>query len=101
MSIPKLHLPTEEADFIINPYKTMGEFREETPVFWDEINGLYFFTRYADVRSIQSSKTFGTTFNHIEGFEEDLESSLKAIARAGAGVNNVPVQHCSKNAPRF
>ena len=47
MSIPKLHLPTEEADFIINPYKTMGEFREETPVFWDEINGLYFFTRYA------------------------------------------------------
>ena len=29
--------------------------------------------------------------------EEDLESSLKAIARAGAGVNNVPVQQCSKN----
>ena len=75
MSGTKLQLPTEEADFIINPYKTMGEFREETPVFWDEINGLYFFTRYADVRSIQSSKTFGTTFNHIEGFEEDLESS--------------------------
>ena len=29
--------------------------------------------------------------------EEDIESSLKAIARAGAGVNNVPVQQCSKN----
>ena len=42
MSVPELHLPTEEADFINNPYKTMGEFREETPVFWDEINGLYF-----------------------------------------------------------
>ena len=53
MSVPELHLPTEEADFINNPYKTMGEFREETPVFWDEINGLYFFTRYEDVRSIQ------------------------------------------------
>ena len=69
MNIPNLHLPTEDFDFIKNPYKKMGEFREETPVFWDEINGLYFFTRYEDVRSIQSTKTFGTTFNHIEGFE--------------------------------
>ena len=75
MSVPELHLPTEEADFINNPYKTMGEFREETPVFWDEINGLYFFTRYEDVRSIQSTKTFGTTFNHIEGFEEELSGT--------------------------
>ena len=36
----------------------MGQFREDTSVFWDEINGLYFFTRYEDVRSIQSTKTF-------------------------------------------
>ena len=42
MSIPKLHLPTEESSFIENPYLKMGEFREETPVFWDELNGLYF-----------------------------------------------------------
>ena len=61
MNIPNLHLPTEDFDFIKNPYKKMGEFREETPVFWDEINGLYFFTRYEDVRAIQSTKTFGTT----------------------------------------
>ena len=47
----------------------MGEFRESTPVFWDEINDLFFFTRYQDVRSIQSTKSFGTTFNHIDGFE--------------------------------
>ena len=25
----------------------------------------------------------------------DIESSIKAIARAGAGVNNVPVDYCS------
>jgi len=56
MTIPKLHLPTEDSDFIKNPYKKMGQFREETPVFWDEINGLYFFTRYEDVRSIQSTR---------------------------------------------
>ena len=43
MNIPNLHLPTEDFDFIKNPYKKMGEFREETSVFWDEINGLYFF----------------------------------------------------------
>ena len=52
MNIPNLHLPTEDFDFIKNPYKKMGEFREETSVFWDEINGLYFFTRYEDVRSL-------------------------------------------------
>ena len=75
MSIPKLHLPTEDMEFIINPYKIMGQFREDTSVFWDEINGLYFFTRYEDVRTIQSTKTFGTTFNHIEGFEEELSGT--------------------------
>jgi Cytochrome P450 len=65
----------KEADFIKIHTKLWGEFREETPVFWDEVNGLYFFTRYADVRSIQSTKTFGTTFNHIEGFEEELSGT--------------------------
>ena len=29
--------------------------------------------------------------------DKDVESSIKAIARAGAGVNNVPVDLCSKN----
>jgi cytochrome P450 len=52
----------------------MAEFRESTPVFWDEINDLFFFTRYEDVRSIQSTKSFGTTFNHIDGFEEAIEN---------------------------
>ena len=72
MNIPELHLPTENKEFIKNPYATMGEFRESTPVFWDEINDLFFFTRYQDVRSIQSTKSFGTTFNHIDGFEESI-----------------------------
>ena len=72
MNIPELHLPTENKEFIRNPYEKMGEFRESTPVFWDEINDLFFFTRYQDVRSIQSTKSFGTTFNHIDGFEESI-----------------------------
>ena len=74
MNIPELHLPTENKEFIKNPYIKMAEFRESTPVFWDEINDLFFFTRYQDVRSIQSTKSFGTTFNHIDGFEEAIEN---------------------------
>ncbi len=74
MNIPELHLPTENNDFIKNPYIKMAELRENTPVFWDEINDLFFFTRYKDVRSIQSTKSFGTTFNHIDGFEETIQN---------------------------
>ncbi len=74
MTIPELHLPTENKEFIKNPYLKMAEFRESTPVFWDEINNLFFFTRYKDVRSIQSTKSFGTTFNHIDGFEETIKN---------------------------
>ena len=79
MNIPELHLPTENKEFIKNPYLKMAEFRESTPVFWDEINDLFFFTRYKDVRSIQSTKSFGTTFNHIDGFEETINNQVIPI----------------------
>ena len=79
MNIPELHLPTENKEFIKNPYLKMAEFRESTPVFWDEINDLFFFTRYKDVRSIQSTKSFGTTFNHIDGFEETIKNQVIPI----------------------
>ena len=79
MNIPELHLPTENKEFIKNPYVKMAEFRESTPVFWDEINDLFFFTRYKDVRSIQSTKSFGTTFNHIDGFEETIKNQAIPI----------------------
>ena len=75
MDIPELHLPTTDSDFIKNPYPLLKEFREKTPIFWDEINSLLFITRYADVRRVQSSKIFGTTFSHIEGFEDSAETT--------------------------
>ena len=75
MSIPELHLPTTDSDFIKNPYPLLKEFREKTPIFWDEINSLLFITRYADVRRVQSSKIFGTIFSHIEGFEDSAETT--------------------------
>ena len=83
MNIPEFHLPTTNSDFIKDPYPTLKEFREKTPIFWDEINSLLFITRYKDVRKIQSSKVFGTTFNHIEGFEDSPDNSTKPLTYVG------------------
>ncbi|RZP26089.1 MAG: cytochrome P450 [Candidatus Actinomarinales bacterium] len=83
MNIPEFHLPTTDSDFIKDPYPTLKEFREKTPIFWDEINSLLFITRYKDVRKIQSSKVFGTTFNHIEGFEDSPDNSTKPLTYVG------------------
>ena len=83
MKIPELHLPTSDSSFIYNPYPTLREFREKTPIFWDEVNSLLFITRYKDVRKVQSSKVFGTTFNHIEGFEESPDNTTKPLTYVG------------------
>lgn len=83
MKIPELHLPTTDSNFIKDPYPTFQEFRQKTPIFWDEVNSLLFITRYQDVRKIQSSKTFGTTFSHIEGFEDAPDSSTKPLTYVG------------------
>ena len=83
MNIPELHLPTEDQDFIKNPYPTFDEFRSKTPIFWDEINNLLFVTRHKDVRNIQTSKIFGTTHSHIENFESDVESSNVPLTYVG------------------
>ena len=83
MNIPELHLPTENPDFIKNPYPTFEEFRNITPIFLDEGNNLLFVTRHKDVRNIQTSKMFGTTHNHIENFESDVESSKVPLTYVG------------------
>jgi|TARA_X000000368_G_scaffold198884_1_gene157016 cytochrome P450 len=83
MNIPELHLPTENSDFIKNPYPTFEEFRNITPVFWDEVNNLLFITRHKDVRNIQTSKMFGTTHSHIDNFESDIESSNVPLTYVG------------------
>ena len=83
MNIPELHLPTENPDFIKNPYPTFEEFRNITPIFWDEGNNLLFVTRHKDVRNIQTSKMFGTTHNNIENFESDVQSSNVPLTYVG------------------
>ncbi len=54
MNIPELHLPTENKEFIKNPYEKMGEFRESTPVFWDEIN-VMIFSSLLDIKMFEAS----------------------------------------------
>lgn len=83
MNIPELHLPTEDPDFIKNPYPTFREYREKTPIFWDEVNNLLFITRYKDVRHIQTSKSFGTTHSHIDNFESEVQSSNVPLTYVG------------------
>ena len=83
MNIPELHLPTEDSDFIKNPYPTFEEFRSITPIFWDEGNNLLFVTRHRDVRNIQTSKNFGTTHSHVENFQSDVESSKVPLTYVG------------------
>ena len=83
MNIPELHLPTEDKNFIKNPYPTFEEFRSRTPIFWDEINNLLFVTRHKDVRNIQTSKIFGTTHSHIDNFESDVQSSNVPLTYVG------------------
>jgi cytochrome P450 len=83
MNIPELHLPTEDKNFIKNPYPTFEEFRSKTPIFWDEINNLLFVTRHKDVRNIQTSKIFGTTHSHIENFESVVQSSNVPLTYVG------------------
>jgi cytochrome P450 len=83
MNIPELHLPTENKNFIKNPYPTFEEFRSKTPIFWDEINNLLFVTRHKDVRNIQTSKIFGTTHSHIDNFESDVQSSNVPLTYVG------------------
>jgi cytochrome P450 len=57
-------LPTEDPDFIADPYPLLGILREDCPVFYDDTVGLWFITRYDAVRRVQTDKSFGSTYRH-------------------------------------
>ncbi len=44
-------------DFLVDPYPTLAELREESPVFFDETLGYYIVTRYADVERCLTDRT--------------------------------------------
>ena len=58
MELKNKTFPNADLNFIDNPYPALKEFREESPVFYDEKSDLIYLTKYEDVKSIQSSKKY-------------------------------------------
>jgi cytochrome P450 len=56
--------PTD-ADFIADPYPTLSELREATPVAYDPSLDRWFVTRHADVRACLRDKRLGRNFRHV------------------------------------
>ena len=58
MELKNIKFPNADLNFIDNPYPVLKEFREESPVFYDEKSDLIYLTKYEDVKTIQSSKKY-------------------------------------------
>tara|TARA_B100001250_G_C19753588_1_gene769002 strand:+ start:206 stop:1405 length:1200 start_codon:yes stop_codon:yes gene_type:complete len=58
MELKNIAFPNEDLDFIENPYPQLKEFRETSPIFYDEKSDLIYLTKYEDVKLIQSSKKY-------------------------------------------
>ena len=58
MELKNKTFPNADLNFIDNPYPALKDFREESPVFYDEKSDLIYLTKYEDVKSIQSSKKY-------------------------------------------
>ena len=58
MELKNKTFPNADLNFIDNPYPALKEFREESPVFYDEKSDLIYLTKYEDVKTIQSSKKY-------------------------------------------
>ena len=58
MELKNIKFPNADLNFIDNPYPALKDFREESPVFYDEKSDLIYLTKYEDVKSIQSSKKY-------------------------------------------
>lgn len=68
MTTPVLD-PTDPA-FLQNPYPTYRRILDESPIFFDEQAGMWFFARHADVDTILRDRRFGRSILHILGREE-------------------------------
>ena len=71
MELKNITFPNEDLGFIENPYPTLKNFREDTPIFYDERSELIYLTKYEDVKSIQSSKKYSSA--KPEGLKGDRE----------------------------
>ena len=62
MNIPELHLPTEDEEFIKNPYTKMGEFRESTLFFGMK---LMIYSFLLDIKMFEASSQQNHSVQHL------------------------------------
>ena len=79
MNVKTAILPTEDPDFIADPYPLLAELRENYSVFYDETVALWFITRYDAVRKVQTDKRFGSTYRHRFTDEEFGQTGNNSI----------------------
>lgn len=52
------------ADFIHDPYPTLNELREATPIAWNEATGQWMVTRFSDVSAALKNRSLGRDYTH-------------------------------------
>ena len=73
MTIPEINFPSNDSDFIKDPYPFMKDLREMSPVVLDKITDLQLVTRFNGVKNIQTSKNFSSSPpNDYEGSESSI-----------------------------
>ena len=78
MELKNIEFPNADLNFIDNPYPALKDFREESPVFYDEKSDLIYLTKYEDVKSIHSSKKYVSSKpENLEG-DREWDSRKKA-----------------------
>lgn len=66
----KIYFDTQNADFLQNPYPTYQKLLSDTPTFYDDHTGMWFFARYQDVDAILRDRRFGRSILHLMSREE-------------------------------
>ena len=61
MDIPEIVFPSNDKDFISNPYPYLKELREGSPLHLDTESGLVLVTHFEDVKNVQKSKNFSSS----------------------------------------
>ncbi|BAN03855.1 cytochrome P450 [Ilumatobacter coccineus] len=59
-----------DADFIHDPYPTLDELREATPIVWNEATQQWMVTRFADVSAALKNRSLGRDYTHRFTHEE-------------------------------
>ncbi len=65
-----MHLPVDDPSFLADPYSTLTELRESTPIFWNEPTHQWMVTRFDDVARLLRDRRLGRVYTHRFSHEE-------------------------------